>query len=99
MVRVVHKANEGQLSARLAGLRLAVGRYICFLDSDDCLAEGMLGRLYETIQGTHSDVVLFRWRCIDENGVPTGETIPAAFPQSGPVEKKAIFEECCPQTC
>lgn len=92
MVRVVHKANEGQLSARLAGLRLAAGQYICFLDSDDCLAEGMLDRLYETIQGTHSDVVLFRWRCIDENGAPTGETIPAAFPQSGPVEKKAIFE-------
>lgn len=91
-VRVVHKVNEGQFSARLAGLRLAAGQYICFLDSDDCLAEGMLGRLYETIRGTHSDVVLFRWRCIDENGVPTGETIPAAFPQSGQVEKKAIFE-------
>lgn len=91
-IRVQHKPNQGLISARRVGLKLAVGEYICFLDSDDCLAVGMLGRLYETIQSTHSDVVLFRWRCIDENGAPTGNTIPVAFPQSGPVEKKAIFE-------
>ena len=35
---------------------------------------------------------MFCWRCIDENGVPTGNTIPTAFPQSGPVEKEVIFE-------
>ena len=91
-VSVIHKANEGQFSARLTGLRLSAGQYICFLDSDDCLAVGMLGRLYETIQSTRSDVILFSWSCIDENGAPTGNTIPTAFPQSGPVEKEAIFE-------
>ena len=91
-VSVIHKANEGQFSARLTGLRLSAGQYICFLDSDDCLAEGMLGRLCETIQATHSDVILFCWSCIDENGAPAGNTIPTAFPQSGPVEKEAIFE-------
>lgn len=91
-VSVIHKANEGQFFARLTGLRLSAGQYICFLDSDDCLAEGMLGRLYETIQSTQSDVILFSWSCIDENGAPTGNAIPTAFPQSGPVEKEAIFE-------
>ena len=67
-IRVQHKPNQGLISARRVGLKLAVGEYICFLDSDDCLAVGMLGRLYETIQSTRSDVILFSWSCIDENG-------------------------------
>lgn len=90
-IRVLHKENQGQLSARLAGLRLAVGQYICFLDSDDCLADNALRKLHQVIADTRPDVVLFRWRCIDEISA-RDRVVPKVFPESGPVEKKAVFE-------
>lgn len=44
-IKVVHKQNGGVLSARNAGLEMADGEYICFVDSDDWLEPDMIGRL------------------------------------------------------
>lgn len=37
-IRVIHKSNGGQSSARNVGLEEAVGKYIWFIDSDDYIA-------------------------------------------------------------
>ncbi|MBR1733710.1 MAG: glycosyltransferase family 2 protein [Alloprevotella sp.] len=37
-VRVIHKSNGGQSSARNAGLDVAVGRFITFVDADDSVS-------------------------------------------------------------
>ena len=44
-VKVIHKENGGQSSARNAGLQVMRGEYVSFVDSDDWLAED----LYESI--------------------------------------------------
>lgn len=41
-VRVIHKPNGGLVSARNAGIMAARGDYICYVDSDDWAAPGML---------------------------------------------------------
>ena len=92
IIHVQHKPNQGLISARRAGLKLANGYYVCFLDSDDCWMENTLSRLYEIIQSTDSDVILYRWNRIDENGYTLNETIPGAFSQTGPIDKKSVFE-------
>ena len=53
-VKVIHKANGRAASARNAGMKIAQGNYIAFVDSDDWIAPEM----YEKMLGTNADVVL-----------------------------------------
>ncbi len=48
-IRVIHKTNGGLSSARNAGLEVAKGEYISFVDSDDFFDEKMYEKLYEGI--------------------------------------------------
>lgn len=44
-VKVIHKTNGGQMSARKAGVRIATGDYISYLDSDDWVESNAYERL------------------------------------------------------
>ena len=45
-IKVIHKENGGLSSARNAGLDVASGEYISFIDSDDYVAENFIEKLY-----------------------------------------------------
>lgn len=49
-IRVIHKTNGGISSARNAGLEIAQGSYIGFVDSDDYIADDMFSQLYMNIK-------------------------------------------------
>ena len=51
-ILVIHKSNGGAASARNAGLDIAQGQYIGFVDSDDIIAEDMFECLYHAIQSS-----------------------------------------------
>lgn len=57
-IRVVHQENSGVSNARNAALRMAVGRYVSFVDSDDRLNSDMLAQLAEYVR-LYSECSLF----------------------------------------
>ena len=56
-VKVIHKKNEGSSCARNAGLDIATGDYISFVDSDDYINESMLESMLNNLLEHNLDVV------------------------------------------
>ena len=57
-IKVIHKANAGAGFARNAGLAVATGEYIGFVDSDDFVDLQMYEKLYEAAVHYDADLVL-----------------------------------------
>lgn len=57
-IHVIHKKNGGLPSARNAGLSVAEGYYISFVDSDDLVDRDMFKILIEKIEQTNSQVAI-----------------------------------------
>ena len=55
-VKVIHKENGGLSSARNAGIEVAQGKYLGFIDSDDYIAEDMYEILYQNIKKYNADI-------------------------------------------
>lgn len=65
--KIVSQENQGLSAARNAGLKVAKGEYICYLDSDDVIDELHLYSLYLAIIKYKCDVSYCNYELTDEN--------------------------------
>lgn len=66
-VRVIHQKNGGAAAAKNAGLRIASGDYLSFVDSDDYLQPNVYGYMVEVLRQTGADAAEFAFQNIYKN--------------------------------
>ena len=67
-VKVIHKENGGQGSARNMGLDIAMGEYVSFIDSDDWVENDMYSNLLSLIEEHGADLAICETVLNYENG-------------------------------
>ena len=82
-IKVIHKENGGLSSARNAGLDIASGEYIGFIDSDDFVSPRMYERMYDAIKRTGADLC----KC-NLIGFKDGDAVEELAKQRNSVEEK-----------
>lgn len=68
---VSYKNNKGPSYARNIGIKLAIGKYIVFIDADDFIEQNTLSKTYELLKRDNFDAVVFGINIYNSN---TGKT-------------------------
>lgn len=70
-IRVIHKENGGLSDARNAGMAVATGALLGFVDSDDWIAPDMYQQLYEHMAEDNSDIAACGVEMVWGDGCPS----------------------------
>lgn len=93
-IKVIHKENGGQSSARNKGLDISKGEYIGFVDSDDWIEPEMYQILYDLIIFNNADVAVCDAKYITNLKIEQKEVeIEKRILESNEEVLKALFEE------
>lgn len=73
-IKVVHKQNGGLSDARNAGLAVATGTYIGYVDSDDWIEPQMYEKLYHACVEQEAQIAICRYAKVYQDGTIKGGT-------------------------
>ena len=72
-VTLIYQQNQGLSMARNAGLRVAKGEYVWFIDSDDWIEEGCLYEIIRCLCETKVDILQLQYRNVYTDGTLSDE--------------------------
>lgn len=67
-IKVIHKKNGGLSDARNAGIKIAKGKYITLIDSDDYVENDYVEFLYSLIKESNAEISICSHTVLYENG-------------------------------
>ena len=70
-IAVIHQSNRGLSDARNSGMKVAKGRYIQFVDSDDFLEENVMPGLLKVMEEKELDILRFQVREVSDTKEPS----------------------------
>lgn len=85
-IKVVHQENRGLSGARNAGIDIANGKYIIFVDSDDTVEKDLVKELYNCMNKYNTDIAICGRNYVFEDGN-------VICKQQNDIEKIFEFEE------
>ncbi len=69
-VRVIHQENQGLAAVCNVGAKVAAGKWVCYIDSDDLVHPKLLELLISAADRSQCPIVTCRWQ---EGGAPSGD--------------------------
>jgi len=90
---VIHQVNQGIARTINEGCRIAQGKYIAFIASDDVWIPGKLEKQLSILCDDDNLVVHSEGTIIDQDGLPTGELFSQVHHAEGKKKNGDIFEE------
>ena len=89
-LRIVLQQNQGPSVARNKGIELSNGRYIWFVDADDYILGGSIGKFLTEVQNEDFDVLCFPFKLIEPDGKSYVGTYPQSLMNSNMTGKNAV---------
>lgn len=74
-IKVIHKKNGGLSDARNSGVKLATGKYLLFVDSDDYIAKDLVEKTAAIAEKNNCDMVLYDYYYVEPDNVEIRSTI------------------------
>jgi len=88
-----HEKNKGLLAGRLTGIKAAKGKYIMFLDSDDCFIPGVLKNVLRTAEKNDADIVNFPMELRLRTGRGKGTLVKYSRPYKHELRGEDVFRK------
>ena len=89
-IEVIHQENSGVSAARNAGLKIAKGEYIGFVDPDDWIEPDMYSAMLTSMIENEAELVVCGYNYYDENGMVDDKRIYAEKPNEVLTQKDVM---------